>query len=76
MIRGPRSARPASTGVEAGTPVDNLASQRVLERDGFERIGLAARYLLIAGEWRGHVLFQRVADGPVRATADRRRRRR
>ncbi|HUJ91537.1 MAG TPA: GNAT family protein [Gaiellaceae bacterium] len=62
--------------VEAGTLVDNLASQRVLERNGFERIGLAARYLLIAGEWRDHLLFQRVADGPVRATADRRRRRR
>ena len=46
--------------VEAGTLVDNLGSQRVLEKNGFERIGLAPRYLKIAGEWRDHILFQRV----------------
>jgi ribosomal-protein-alanine N-acetyltransferase len=49
--------------VQAGTLVDNLASQRVLERNGFRRIGLAQRYLLIAGEWRDHVLFELLADG-------------
>jgi ribosomal-protein-alanine N-acetyltransferase len=48
--------------LEAGTLVDNVASQRVLEKNGFERIGLARRYLRIAGEWRDHVLFQRTAD--------------
>jgi len=48
--------------IEAGTLVDNYASQRVLEKNGFERIGLARRYLLIGGEWRDHVLFQLVAD--------------
>jgi ribosomal-protein-alanine N-acetyltransferase len=49
--------------LQAGTLVDNVASQRVLEKNGFERIGLARRYLKIAGEWRDHFLFQRVADG-------------
>jgi ribosomal-protein-alanine N-acetyltransferase len=48
--------------VEAGTLVDNHASQRVLEKNGFERFGLAPRYLHIAGEWRDHVLFQCLAD--------------
>jgi ribosomal-protein-alanine N-acetyltransferase len=48
--------------LEAGTLVDNIPSQRVLEKNGFERIGLARRYLLIAGEWRDHLLFQRTAD--------------
>jgi len=48
--------------LEAGTLVDNLASQRVLEKNGFERIGLARRYLHIGGDWRDHVLFQRTAD--------------
>ena len=48
--------------LEAGTLVDNVASQRVLEKNVFERFGLARRYLLIAGEWRDHVLFERVAD--------------
>jgi len=47
--------------LEAGTLTDNIASQRVLERNGFERIGLAPRYLHIAGDWRDHVLFQRIA---------------
>ncbi len=45
--------------LEAGTLVDNVASQRVLEKNRFERFGLAPRYLLIAGEWRDHILFQR-----------------
>lgn len=48
--------------VDAGTLPDNLASQRVLAKNGFERIGLARRYLLIAGEWRDHVLFERLSD--------------
>jgi ribosomal-protein-alanine N-acetyltransferase len=49
--------------LEAGTLVDNVRSQRVLERNGFDRIGVARKYLRIAGEWRDHVLFERVADG-------------
>jgi len=48
--------------LEAGTLVDNHASQRVLERNGFERIGIARRYLWINGDWRDHILFQRIAD--------------
>lgn len=48
--------------LEAGALVDNLASQRVLEKNGFERIGLARRYLRVGGDWRDHVLFERVAD--------------
>ena len=49
--------------LEAGTLVDNVPSQRVLERNGFTRIGISPRHLEIAGEWRDHVLFSRVADG-------------
>lgn len=48
--------------LEAGTQVDNVASRRVLEKNGFEEIGIARRYLLIAGEWRDHLLFQRTID--------------
>jgi len=50
--------------LEAGTLVDNLASQKVLERTGFTLIGRAPRYLRIAGQWRDHLLFQRLADDP------------
>ncbi|MEU8523032.1 GNAT family protein [Streptomyces sp. NBC_01216] len=46
--------------VEAGTVLDNHASQRVLAKSGFERIGTAPRYLHIDGAWRDHHLYQRV----------------
>ncbi|MFI6145940.1 GNAT family N-acetyltransferase [Streptomyces sp. NPDC051109] len=46
--------------VEAGTLVDNTASQRVLAKAGFEQYGLAPRYLHINGAWRDHCLFQRL----------------
>jgi ribosomal-protein-alanine N-acetyltransferase len=48
--------------LEAATLVDNLSSQRVLQKNNFEPIGLARRYLQIAGEWRDHLLFQLTAD--------------
>ena len=48
--------------IEAATLVDNLPSQRVLEKNGFERIGLARRYLRINDEWRDFSLYQRLAD--------------
>lgn len=44
--------------IQAGTLVDNLRSQRVLERNGFVRFGLAPRYLHIGGTWQDHVLYQ------------------
>jgi [ribosomal protein S5]-alanine N-acetyltransferase len=44
--------------IQAGTLPENIASQRVLERTGFVRFGLAPAYLHIAGAWRDHVLYQ------------------
>ena len=44
--------------VEAGTLLHNLPSQRVLERNGFIRFGIAPSYLKIAGEWQDHALYQ------------------
>jgi ribosomal-protein-alanine N-acetyltransferase len=46
--------------LEASTRLDNQASQRVLEKSGFEPIGVAPRYAHIGGEWRDHRLFQRI----------------
>jgi [ribosomal protein S5]-alanine N-acetyltransferase len=48
--------------VEAATLVDNVPSQRVLEKNSFERIGLARGYLRIAGDWQDFFLFQRLVD--------------
>jgi ribosomal-protein-alanine N-acetyltransferase len=47
--------------VQAETLLHNTASQRVLERNGFQRIGTAPEYLRIAGRWQDHALFQIIA---------------
>ena len=44
--------------VEASTLLDNLRSQRVLERNGFVRFGVAPTYLNIAGKWQDCALYQ------------------
>jgi ribosomal-protein-alanine N-acetyltransferase len=44
--------------IEAGVIPTNIASQRVLEHNNFERIGLAHAYLRIAGSWQDHLLYQ------------------
>ena len=46
--------------LQAGTLRENIRSQRVLERNGFVRFGLAPEYLRIAGRWQDHVLYQRI----------------
>ena len=48
--------------VQAATLPHNAASQRVLTNNGFALIGVAPRYLRIAGRWQDHLLFQRLAD--------------
>ncbi|MDG4824087.1 GNAT family protein [Asanoa sp. WMMD1127] len=48
--------------LQAGTLTDNVGSQKVLARNGFERIGLAPAYLRIAGRWQDHILFQLIND--------------
>jgi ribosomal-protein-alanine N-acetyltransferase len=48
--------------LEAGTVPENLRSQSVLRRNGFEQFGYAPRYLSIAGRWQDHLLFQRVRE--------------
>ncbi|MEU6363396.1 GNAT family N-acetyltransferase [Streptomyces albidoflavus] len=44
--------------LEAGTLLDNTASQRVLLRAGFTWYGTAPDYLHIAGAWRDHHRYQ------------------
>jgi [ribosomal protein S5]-alanine N-acetyltransferase len=48
--------------IQSGTMLHNVASQKVLERNGFIRFGVAGKYLKIAGKWEDHVLFQLLAD--------------
>ncbi|WP_245532460.1 GNAT family N-acetyltransferase [Acaricomes phytoseiuli] len=54
---------PASGGLglhrlQAATLVHNAASQAVVIRNGFKRIGVAQKYLEISGHWQDHVPFQ------------------
>jgi len=51
--------------IQASTLLHNAASQRVLERNGFVRIGMAPEYLSIAGRWQDHALFQLIAPEPA-----------
>jgi|tagenome__1003787_1003787.scaffolds.fasta_scaffold20987099_4 ribosomal-protein-alanine N-acetyltransferase len=57
--------------IEAGTLPHNEASQMVLRRCGFERIGTAEDYLFIAGSWQDHVIFQKILHKRPIAPAER-----
>ena len=46
--------------IEASTQVHNIKSQRVLQRTGFIRIGVAPDYLNVDGEWKDVALYQLV----------------
>jgi ribosomal-protein-alanine N-acetyltransferase len=48
--------------LEANVRPENLRSLRSLAALGFERTGLARRYLFIDGAWRDHVQYQRIND--------------
>jgi [ribosomal protein S5]-alanine N-acetyltransferase len=43
--------------IEAACIPTNVASARVLERNGFQKEGFARAYLRINGAWRDHLLF-------------------
>jgi ribosomal-protein-alanine N-acetyltransferase len=50
--------------LQADTLVHHAASQRVLIRSGFTRIGRAPAYLRINGQWQDSLLYQRLSPSP------------
>lgn len=46
--------------VQAGTAVDNVASQRVLEKNRFTRVGLLRAHPPVRGEWVDHYPWERL----------------
>jgi len=46
--------------LEASTLLHNHASQQVLIKNGFSKIGMAPNYLKIAGRWQDHNLYQAI----------------
>ena len=59
--------------IQAGTLLHNIRSQRVLERNGFVRFGVAPAYLNVAGRRQDHALYQctPALDEPSRKELDR-----
>jgi ribosomal-protein-alanine N-acetyltransferase len=51
--------------VQAETLLHNVRSQRVLERNGFVRFGVAPAYLNIAGRWQDNAMYQVVKTAPA-----------
>lgn len=43
--------------VEANIMPSNVASQRVVEKCGFMRVGYSPRYLYVNGKWEDHILY-------------------
>ena len=43
--------------IQAGTHVENIASQKVLEKAGFEREGLVRKEMFVCGKWADHYLY-------------------
>ena len=48
--------------LEAACIPSNTASIRLLEKTGFQREGLARKYLCINGMWQDHLLYARLKD--------------
>ncbi len=56
--------------LEASTLPGNAPSMRVLERNGFQREGIARSYLEIDGQWRDHIRFGLIETDLVAARND------
>lgn len=57
--------------IEIAIRPENAPSLRVVEKLGFAEIGLAPRFLHIAGEWQDHLLFQILAEDVPRGLLER-----
>ncbi|MGY2085190.1 GNAT family N-acetyltransferase [Blastococcus sp. SYSU DS0539] len=57
--------------LQADIRPENLPSQRLVERLGFQREGLLRRYLDIDGAWRDHLAYALLAEDLPRGVLDR-----
>ncbi|MGY2002108.1 GNAT family N-acetyltransferase [Blastococcus sp. SYSU DS1024] len=57
--------------LQADIRPENLPSQRLVERLGFQREGLLRRYLDIDGDWRDHLSYALLAEDLPRGVLDR-----
>ncbi|PNI07543.1 GNAT family N-acetyltransferase [Arthrobacter sp. AFG7.2] len=50
--------------IQAATLLHNKPSRQILQRAGFQEIGVAPKYLQIAGQWQDHLLHQLILPQP------------
>ncbi|MGL4849614.1 MAG: GNAT family N-acetyltransferase [Clostridium sp.] len=48
--------------IEAGTSIENIASQKILESSGFRRIGIYNKYIYLNGQWNDSVIYEIVLN--------------
>jgi RimJ/RimL family protein N-acetyltransferase len=53
--------------IRCAAATDNTSSQKVIERLGFQKEGLAREAERVAGRWVTHVVYSRLASDPVPA---------
>ena len=58
--------------IEAACLPNNTASIAVLERNGFQREGIARSYLKIDGRWQDHVLYALLSDDRIGKVSNQR----
>ncbi|HHX70001.1 MAG: GNAT family N-acetyltransferase [Miniphocaeibacter sp.] len=46
--------------LEAGTSLENIPSQRILEKNGFRKVGIYEEYILINGIWLNNILYEKI----------------
>lgn len=44
--------------IEAGTSIENLASQKILEGSGFRKVGIYNKYIYVNGKWDDSVIYE------------------
>lgn len=51
--------------IEANVAVDNLASQRVIEKNGFRKIGVSNEHMRVNNQWKDFVLYELLAKNYI-----------
>lgn len=48
--------------LEAGVSIENISSQKVLEKSGFKYIGTYEKYIYLNGSWQDNMIFEKILD--------------
>ena len=48
--------------IEAGVSTENIASQKVLIKNGFSKVGTYNKYIFLNGKWCDSIIFEKVLD--------------